>query len=321
MTLIDLKQLLAQESTQAAILDAIRAGGSTIGIETVAGTVLFGCAADDSASKHPVRVGDDLLGWVSGGADAPLVATLLGYLARTASRIQALEEYNRQKNLWVRHVGHDLKAPVGLIIGYAGLLKDGGTITDSEDLDFLEEIMQAGVHMDTLIKDLSLFLRLETADVLVMKAYSLTQLFQECLVEAEIESAGKEVQFCCTLPETDVELFVDPGHVEQVLCHVTVNAIQYTEAGGQVTVNARCAEDEVAIRIADTGIGFTEEDLPHIFEPFYRFTRPEHIIAQPTGLRLPIAKAIIERHGGRIDVESTPGTGTTFTITLPLKPA
>lgn len=321
MTLITLEQLLAKESTQAALRDAIQIGGSAIGIETVAGTVLFGDAIEESAQKHPVQVGEELLGWVSGGVDAPLVATLLGYLARTASRIQALEEYNRQKNLWIRHVGHDLKAPLGLIMGYAGLLKDGGTITEAEDLDFLQEIIQAGVHMDTLIKDLSLFLRLETTDVLVMKDYSLKRLFQECMDEAEIDSNGGDIDFRCTLPDPDVELYIDPGHIAQVLCQVTANAIKYTEAGGQVTVSAQRANDQVVIAIVDTGIGFAEEDLPHVFDPFHRFTRPEHIVTQPTGLQMPIAKAVVELHGGCIAVESTLGTGSTFTITLPLKSA
>jgi two-component system phosphate regulon sensor histidine kinase PhoR len=321
MTSIDLERLLAKESTRASILAAIRAGDSTISIETAEGTVLFGTPVDDPACKHPVRVDEELLGWVSGGSDAALVATLLGYLSRSAGQIQAFEDYNRQKNLWVRHVGHDLKAPVGLIMGYAGLLKDGGTITDDEDLDFLDEIIRAGAHMDRLIKDLSLFLRLETTDVLVMKDYSLKRLFQECLDEAENESADKDIQFTLTLPEQEVEVFVDPGHIEQVLCHILSNAVKYTGTGGQVTVQARRAEDTVVITIADTGFGFIEDDLPHVFYPFHRFTRPEHIISQSTGLQMPIAKAIIEQHGGRIEVESTHGTGTTFTITLPLKSA
>jgi len=108
----------------------------------------------------------------------------------------------------------------------------------------------------------------------------------------------------------------------QVLNNLVVNAIQYTSEGGKVVVSTGKEEAEgrtwATVTVTDTGMGIPEEELPHIFERFFRGSRPQSMQIAGTGLGLPIVKEIVELHGGRVTVESLVGEGTTFTVWLPL---
>jgi two-component system phosphate regulon sensor histidine kinase PhoR len=111
----------------------------------------------------------------------------------------------------------------------------------------------------------------------------------------------------------------DADRVSQVLDNLLLNAVQYTPAGGVVRVRAEAAGDVVRIIVADEGRGIPPEDLPRIFEPFYRAASARVGRAQGMGLGLPISKALVEAHGGTLAVESAVGRGTTFTVTLPVQ--
>jgi two-component system sensor histidine kinase VicK len=104
-----------------------------------------------------------------------------------------------------------------------------------------------------------------------------------------------------------------------MLTNLLSNAIKFTPAGGLVTLGAQQQNNEIIITVSDTGMGIPKEDLPKVFERFYRVKRPGKEI-QGTGLGLPIVTQIVSRHGGRIMVESEPDEGTTFTVFLPKKP-
>ncbi len=95
------------------------------------------------------------------------------------------------------------------------------------------------------------------------------------------------------------------------------NAVKYNREGGWIAVSAEYREGYIVVRVADSGIGIPPEDLPHIFDRFYRVQRPETEDIEGTGLGLSIVKSIVEKHGGRVWVESRPGEGTTFTLLLP----
>ena len=143
-----------------------------------------------------------------------------------------------------------------------------------------------------------------------------------CLpVEKAVESlatqaARKAVDLVVSVPEPSPVVQGDQGTLTQVLVNVIGNAIKYSRDGGRVTVTATGEDDAVLIAIADAGIGIAPDDLPHIFDAFYS-AQPGAAGERGSGLGLAVSRRIIEAHGGTIAVQSTPGTGSTFVITLP----
>jgi signal transduction histidine kinase len=117
----------------------------------------------------------------------------------------------------------------------------------------------------------------------------------------------------CSLP-----IYADPGNIEKVLNNLISNAINYTPGGGRVTVSARPAGRFVEIRVSDTGVGIPPEELPKIFDKFYRVKHPKTRHVTGTGLGLSLVKGILDGYCGKIEVESVPEQGTSFRVLLPL---
>lgn len=129
----------------------------------------------------------------------------------------------------------------------------------------------------------------------------------------------KHLSFVSRMPEAEeVSIYTDPRELESVYENLLSNAIKYTEDGGEIVVEGTIENDAFCVSIRDSGIGIAVEELPHIFDKFYRVRSRETRMVVGTGLGLPIVKGIIDAHGGAIDVESDVGKGTTFTVKLPL---
>jgi len=143
---------------------------------------------------------------------------------------------------------------------------------------------------------------------------------EKAVESLSVHAARKEVEIVAAVAEPSPVVWGDQGTLTEVLVNILGNAVKYSREGGRVTVSAEAQGDEVRLSVADAGPGIVPEDLPHIFEAFYT--------AQPgavgtagergSGLGLAVSRRIIEAHGGSIAVESTPGKGSTFTITLPV---
>ena len=123
--------------------------------------------------------------------------------------------------------------------------------------------------------------------------------------------------------ETDIgdscEMFADPGKLSQVCYNIIENAIKYTPDDGKITVKLRRAGRDAVLEISDTGVGIPEEDLPHVFDRFYRVDKARSRETGGTGLGLSIVQQIVRLHAGSVTVQSKPGVGTTFTVQLPVK--
>jgi signal transduction histidine kinase len=135
------------------------------------------------------------------------------------------------------------------------------------------------------------------------------------LIEPRAQEQGIALNCVC---EDVRPIQADPKGIAEVLNNLVTNAINYSPGGGRVEVTARCRGDNLEIRIADTGVGISPEELPKIFDKFYRVKHPETRQVMGTGLGLAITKGIVEAHQGTIEVESAPNQGTTFRILLPM---
>lgn len=214
----------------------------------------------------------------------------------------------------VSTLSHELRTPLTCIKGYAtALLHDRGGVEPEARREFLEIIDEETDAMKKLLDDLmessmieSGFLRIAKEPVL------LGHIARKAVEDARLRT--KKHHFILRFPPGFPIVEADPARIRQVLDNLLDNAVKYSPSGGLVVVQGAVANDEVIISVADEGIGIAPEHLNRLFEKFYRVRTD----LAGTGLGLPVAREIVEKHGGRIWARSTPGKGSIFYFTLPL---
>jgi signal transduction histidine kinase len=184
--------------------------------------------------------------------------------------------------------------------------------------DEVEVIREAAVQADALIQDLLDVARIEAGRLRIDPGpEDVAELVGAALDVLAPLAAERGVELRRTLGSSLPDACVDSQRIHQAISNLVGNAIKFTPGGGCVTVSAQRAGAEVLVRVVDTGPGIPPEHLPHLFDRYWQGTRPTR---RGAGLGLPITKGIVEAHRGRIWVESTPGQGSTFSFTLPLRP-
>jgi signal transduction histidine kinase len=237
--------------------------------------------------------------------------------AERMAREQA-ESADRIKSDFLSIVSHELRTPLVSIIGYNDLLLDGvaGKLSE-EQIDALKKIGNNSKKLLELINAILEFNRLE-AESVELKEVKLSDLLKE--IESETESLISEsgLNFVWNI-EPDILLHrTDPAKLKVVLKNLISNAMKFTEKGS-VTVEAHRKDDGIEIKVIDTGIGISSEDLPIIFEPFRQVESPLTRLHGGVGMGLYIAKRLLEILGGTIKVESEVGKGSTFRIWIPTR--
>ncbi|MBI3241888.1 MAG: HAMP domain-containing protein [Chloroflexi bacterium] len=205
---------------------------------------------------------------------------------------------------------HDVKNPLAVVIGMADELRDDPKL-DKETRQHLSTIRDNAWRASTIISDLLKFARQSTPE---MKLQDIGATITTALRLTDYLARKGGVTVVKDIPPQPVLMNYDATQIEQVLINLIQNAIQAMPKGGHLRVNLSPAKDAAAIAVQDTGVGIPQKNLIRIFDPFFT-TKPA---GEGTGLGLSVSYGIISRHGGRIDVASTPGKGTTFTILLPL---
>lgn len=233
-------------------------------------------------------------------------------------RIQHLNEMNRIKDEFVQIASHDLKAPIGIILGYASLLKDSESIDDPLDIQCVDQIITGAENMNKLIEDLLDVSRINTNTGLALESVEVDHFVGQCVDNFVLSAQEKNLELIFHPNAGDLTMQLDSGRMTQVMNNLLSNAIKYTPQGGCVEVRTERLARDVVIVVRDTGLGIPEEDIPHLFEKFFRVSRPTHMQEKGTGLGLSIVQGIVEQHGGHIQVESTLDEGTTFYIALPI---
>jgi signal transduction histidine kinase len=242
----------------------------------------------------------------------------LGQLAQDFNRMaENLERTETLRRQLIGDISHELRTPLTAIKGSMEALIDGVLPAEPETF---EQIYQEADRLQRLVNDLQELSRVEAgAFKLDLQPLSLADLLKTATIRLEPQYAEKGIGLLIDLPTDLPEAQADADRLSQVLFNLIGNALQYTPAGGQVTVSARRQGDEVLVSVQDTGIGIAAEHLPHVFDRFYRADRSRARASGGSGIGLTIARYMVEAHGGHIWAESHgTGKGTTFTFTLPL---
>lgn len=230
--------------------------------------------------------------------------------------ITELKKLEQIRKDFVANVSHELKTPITSITGFTETLMDGA-LEDKDILNqFLSIIHKESLRLQELIHDLLELSKLEQEHFHInWQPVHLEQLLKDTVLILQEKANSKEITLKCDVEE-DIEIMGDTARIRQVMINLISNAIAYTPAKGSVWLNLMDKEATVDFIVRDTGIGIAEEQIPRIFERFYRVDKARSRNSGGTGLGLAIVKHIVEAHGGAIEVKSKIGKGTTFIITF-----
>ena len=238
--------------------------------------------------------------------------------ALTAHAAVAIENARLfQQSDLISEMVHELRTPLTSIVAYSELLLRSD-VQLTQQRAFVETILQESTRLTTMINDFLDLARLQSGRArLTRQPVQLSELVRDCASVMMPQAQQKNIRLDVHAPSGITSVQGDPGRLKQVVVNLLSNAIKYTAPEGSVQAEAVEIDDSVRVSVKDTGRGIPEQDLPHIFDKFYRVPDSEGW-ASGTGLGLSITKEIVEAHGGRIDVQSQVGVGTTFTLVLPI---
>jgi signal transduction histidine kinase len=231
-----------------------------------------------------------------------------------------LEAASRHKSEFLANMSHELRTPLNAVLGYAELIQDGiyGEVPKKMQ-EVLERIQQNGRHLLGLINDVLDLSKIEAGQLTLSPVdYSLRELVLDVASATEALAAEKRLALEVDVPPDLPRGRGDERRLTQVLMNLVSNAIKFTESGS-VSIRAKLEDGSFALAVSDTGVGIAAQDRERIFEEFQQVDSSSTRKKGGTGLGLAIAKRIVELHGGRIWVESTPGAGSTFAFTLPMR--
>jgi len=215
-------------------------------------------------------------------------------------------------------VAHDLRNPLGTILMSSALLRRRGEEPERRSRKPAEAIERAVTRMDRLIQDLLDVTQMEAGRLSVEQArVPAGQVVSESLETQKPLASSASLELRLEVEMDLPEVWADRDRLLQILENLIGNAVKFTEAGGHIVIGAAPRDDEVLFWVTDTGAGIAAEDMPHLFDRFWQARKAKR---RGAGLGLPIVKGIVEAHGGRIWVESTPGCGSTFYFTIPAAP-
>ncbi len=235
-------------------------------------------------------------------------------LAQDITRIRKLENMRSE---FAANVSHELKTPLTVISGFVDTLK-GPDITPEDTTRFLDIISLESERLTRLIDDVLSLSEIESASAPPAAIVDIRQGVREAAELLQRNAEEKDIALTVELPKVRIPVAADKDRVKQMMINLIDNAIKYTPKGGRVQVSVEREEENCILRVSDTGIGIPEENLPRLFERFYRVDKSRSRSLGGTGLGLAIVKHIVSLLGGRIDVQSRVGQGTVFAVTVPV---
>ena len=239
-------------------------------------------------------------------------------------------ELDRLKSEFISVVSHELRTPLTSILGYTELLQ-AREFPPHERRELVDTVLKQATHLSNLVEDLLNISRIDAGRITLHRwVLSLSQLVKELTTQLNKALDQSRHRLLLDVSDRLPPVYADRDRLRQILGNLLSNAIKYSPDGGEIVLHAEVLrtpppgapplppEPALLITVRDPGIGIPLEELPRIFERFYRVDNSNTRKIGGTGLGLAITQALVELHGGRIWVESTPGQGSTFSFTLPL---
>ena len=262
---------------------------------------------DEMKDKHVENISEELTAWADDND-------------KEITRLKQNETFRKQ---YLGNVAHELKTPIFNIQGYISTLLDGGLEDDLINRKYLERAEKSIDRLINIVNDLDTISKLENdMNRLKMEEFDIVALTKEIAEQLEIEASKRNITLSVkgadALP-SPFRVTADKHFVGQVLVNLITNSIHYGKDGGSTRIRFRDMADKVLVEVEDSGIGIPKEDMPRIFERFYRVDKGRSRGQGGTGLGLAIVKHIVEAHGERISVRSERGSGTTFAFPLKKK--
>lgn len=239
-------------------------------------------------------------------------------LARTFNELaEQLKQLEETRKSFVSNVSHELRSPLASITGFVDAMRDG-TIPRSEFPHYLNVVSDEARRMRDMINDILDLGRMEAGYVkLEYSMFDVNELIRRILVTFEPRIAEKRQEVRIRFSEEQSFVYADATQIGQVIRNLMDNAIKYTAEGKQITVTTYPQRQDICVAVRDSGVGIPQEDLPKVFERFYKVEKAHTPSAQVgSGLGLSLVKRIIEEHEQNITVKSAKGRGTQFTFTL-----
>ena len=254
--------------------------------------------------KHVENIGEELTAWADTND-------------KEIARLKETEQFRKQ---YLGNVAHELKTPIFNIQGYISTLLDGGLEDELINRKYLERAEKSIDRLINIVNDLDTISKLESnMNRLKMERFDIVALTKEIAEQAEMEAGRKRIRIVVkgadNLP-SPFWVYADKHYIGQVMVNLIINSIHYGKEGGQTRIKFRDMLDKILVEVEDNGQGIGKEDIPRIFERFYRTDKGRSREQGGTGLGLAIVKHIIEAHGEHISVRSEVGAGTTFSFTL-----
>ncbi|HTR03061.1 MAG TPA: HAMP domain-containing sensor histidine kinase [Thermoanaerobaculia bacterium] len=233
-------------------------------------------------------------------------------------RLDALAASEKEQQQFIADVSHELRTPLTVLRGSLEVALEEERPAE----EYRESIGNALLevrHLTRISQNLLFLTRGESGRVTLSFAnLDLGRFAADTVRDLAPAAADRQMHLEAAGPAKPVYVFADAGRLQQVLHNLIENALQYGEPGGRIHVRVASAPGEATLAVSDTGIGIPEDDLPYIFERFFRSKRSRRANPGGSGLGLSIVRWIVEAHKGRITAESTPGKGSTFTVRLPV---
>lgn len=295
---------LATQGVLSLLLVAIKLGEQRLGILQITGRLPNAFDADDASI-------------LKGVADQLAVAIENTRLIKETAETTALRETNRLKDEFVSMVSHELRTPLASIKGYSRtLLSRDGNWDDQTRQEFISIIAEESDKLTDLVENLLEMSRIEAGRLPIAPEPVLLRRFCREVVD-RVSKYYPGIRFECLIGDGLPVAVADPRRVEQVLLNLLQNAAKYSRAQVVRVTGWYDGGKEVVLSVEDNGIGIAPENIPHLFDKFYRIENGYSDVVGGTGLGLAISRALVEAQGGRIWVESAPDKGTIFYFTLP----
>jgi len=249
------------------------------------------------------------------------VKNLIINLNRLIDKFQEIAAVNKQyeddRKKMISNISHDLRTPLTAMLGYVEMLQTDTSLSLNDKKEYLQVIETKGEVLRRLIDEFFSLSKIDSDDInFEFKKIDITEVTRQCALSFLKDFEAKEITPVIEIPEKEIYITADIKSINRILQNIISNSLKYGSSGKLIGISLKENKDNVTIDIWDKGKGIKKEDLPYIFERLYTGEKSRNSNLKGSGIGLTIVKKLVEKHNGKIEVESLPYEKTSFKITL-----